>query len=207
MIHVAESKFLTPTKDLRCLSILLAVQGDTGASQHRIAQVARLSSSMVNIYIKELQQENMITITGNTNRTQQYHLTASGKSMLMDLLLSYSAEIIRLYGASKQEIAKRLNEAARGRTCTVALFGAAETAEVVYAAIKHTSYSIAAVVDSDRSKQGKMFNGIPIEPPESLRQSNVDAVVITSFGRQEEIYADIRELLGDTMRVIKLSEL
>jgi DNA-binding MarR family transcriptional regulator len=207
MIHTPDSRFLTPTKELRRLSILLAIQGDTEVSQHKIAQVAHLSSSMVNIYIKELQQENLITITGHTNRTQRYHLTSSGQSELMNLLLSYSAEIIQIYGATKREIAKKLNSTAQGAIRTLALFGAAETAEVVHAAIQDTPFSITAVVDSDRAKQGKRFNGFRIQPPEFLHEHAVDAIVITSFGRQEEIFLEIRKLLGDAIRVIKLSEL
>jgi DNA-binding MarR family transcriptional regulator len=207
MIQTDTVQFLIPTKEFRRLSILLAIQGNPEISQHKIARLVRLSSSMVNVYIKQFQRENLITVTGSTNRTQKYHLTPSGQSKLMDFLLSYSAEIIRLYSAAKQEIAKKLKTIDGSTTHNLALFGAAETGEVVYAAIKNTPFQVTTVVDSDPSKQGSSFNGITVRHPDFLRDSGVDAVVITSFGKQEEIYAYLQKVLGNSLRVIKLSEL
>lgn len=207
MIQTDKAAFLNPTKEFRRLSILLAIQGAPEISQHKIAKLVGLSSSMVNVYIRQFQQERLIRVSGATNRTQRYHLTPDGQSKLMDFLLSYSAEIIRLYGAAKQEIAKKLNTIDRTSIRNLALFGAAETAEVVCAAIKGTPFEITTVVDSDPLKQGKSFNGITVRDPESLRESMADAVVITSFGKQEEIYRCIQRVLGDSLTVIRLSEL
>jgi hypothetical protein len=86
------------------------------------------------------------------------------------------------------------------------LFGVAETAEVVYAAIKESSLVVIGVIDSDPTKQGKPFNGLIVQKPERLERINPDAVVITSFGKQEEIHDRIRQLVGDKIRVKKLSD-
>ncbi|MBW1741198.1 MAG: winged helix-turn-helix transcriptional regulator [Deltaproteobacteria bacterium] len=208
MIQPFQSKFLTPTKKFRRLSILLAIRNDPRISQHKVARVTHLSSSMVNNYMKELQQEGLITVTGNTNRTQEYHLTSSGRDELISALLSYSAEIIQLYGAAKRELTRGLrNMHLEEGIRTVALFGAAETAEVVYAAIKETPLAVTAIVDSDRTKQGKRFNGLTIQAPEQLIGINAEAVVITSFARQEEIQECIHQLMGKQIKVIRLSDL
>lgn len=207
MIQPFQSKFLTPTKKFRRLSVLLAIRNTPRISQHKIAEITHLSSSMVNNYMKELQKQGLITVTGNTNRTQEYHLTSSGRDELISLLLSYSAEIIQLYGGAKREIIERLHHMHLEGIQSVALFGAAETAEVVYAAIKDTPLTVTAVVDNDRTKQGRPFNGLTIQAPEQLSQINVDAVVITSFGRQEEIYECVRRLVGEEIKILKLSDL
>lgn len=89
----------------------------------------------------------------------------------------------------------------------VALFGAAETAEVVYTAIKETPLSVIAVVDNDPKRHGKTFNGFIIKKPEELKKIGADAIVITSFARQEEIHECIRQLLGEEIKVKKLSDL
>lgn len=207
MIHPFNSKFLSPTKEFRRLSVLLSIYNDSQVSQHKIGRITHLSSSMVNNYMKALQEEGLIIITGETNRSRSYHITRSGQGELISLLLAYSAEIVQLYAAAKREVAERLDNLHSEGIRKVALFGAAETAEVVYAAIRETPLSVKAVVDSDPKKQGKRFNGFAIQPPEKLKEIDVDAIVITSFGRQEEIYQQIRLLLGKGMKVKKLSDL
>ncbi len=207
MIEPFDSQFLSPTKKYRRLSILLAIHDTPKISQHKMAEMAHLSSSMVNNYIKELQEEGLIKVTGQTNRTQRYHLTPSGHDVLISSLLSYSSEIIQLYSDAKTELAKRLLRLHEEGVRTVVLFGAAETAEVVLAAIAQTSLIVRGVVDSDTAKQGREFHGVIVQNPETLRRLNADAVVITSFGRQEEIHEFVGRFVGERMKVVKLSDL
>ena len=207
MIYLDNSRFLSPTKDFRRLSILLAIHNAPQASQSKTALATRLSSSMVNNYIKELRRDDLIVVVGNTNRSQSYYLTPSGYKALTESLLSYSAEIVQIYGSVKAEIANMLNEIYEDGIETLALFGAAETAEVVYAAIKQTPLVVVGVVDNDESKIGKPFNGLFIQPPYKLKEINPDAVLITSYAKQEEIHAHIRNVIGKKIRVKKLSDL
>ncbi len=207
MIKPFNSRFFTPTKMLRRLNVLLAIYNDSKSSQHKIGKITHLSSSMVNNYIKEFLDKKLITIKGKTNRTQSYHLTTLGQKELMSLLLDYSAEIIQLYSSSKYEVAEKLNSLQEEGIKEVALFGAAETAEVVHVAIKDSSLIVKAIVDSDPKKHGTPFNGLKIQSPEILKKIKVDAIVITSFGKQEEIYQMIRKMFGDKIKVKKLSDL
>lgn len=207
MIRPFTTQFLEPAKKLRRLSVLTAIHENSKISQHKIGRVSHLSSSMVNNYIKELQQEGLITVDGNSNRTHRYHLTPSGRDELVSLLIAYSTEIIQLYGAAKRELSKILYHLYHEGIQKVALFGAAETAEVVFAAIQKTPLTVTSIFDSDQIKQGKLFNGLVIQSPEALKQFNGDAVVITSFARQEEIYKSIKEIVGNLIRVKKLSAL
>jgi DNA-binding MarR family transcriptional regulator len=185
---------------------MLAINEASSKSQHAIGRQTHLSSSMVNNYIKELQRDGLIRVTGNTNRTQRYHLTDKGRNVLREDFLCYSAEIVQLYGAVKFEISSILQEFQRENIRTVVLFGVAETAEVVHAAMKQTGLEIIGVVDSDTGKQGNPFNGLVIQPPEMLKQMQPDAVLITSFGRQEEIYATVKSLVQTGVKIKRLSE-
>jgi predicted transcriptional regulator len=169
MIKAFELKYLSPTKQSRLLSVLFSIHEAPDASQHKIAANTNLSSSMVNNYIKWLRQEGFITVLGKTNRTQQYHLSDAGRVILRKSLLDYSAEIVRLYGTVKNEIANILNGFFNEGIRTIVLFGVAETAEIVYAAAKQTDLVIIGVVDSDDSKQGRIFNGMEIGPPEDIQ--------------------------------------
>lgn len=185
---------------------MLAILDAPESSQHAIGKATRLSSSMVNNYIKQLSEEGLINISGATNRTQSYHLTANGQQSLRETLIQYSTDIVQLYGSVKREIAKILSDFYGEGIRTVVLFGAAETAEVVHLAIKQTHLVMIGVVDSDVSKHGKPFNGLIIQAPEEIRRIDPDAVIITSFARQEEIYHCLKNLVGRRTKIKKLSE-
>ena len=207
MIKAFHLRFLSPTKQSRLLSVLFSIYEEPDASQHKIAANTNLSSSMVNNYIKWLKRDGFITVLGNTNRTHQYHLSEAGRVMLRQSLLDYSAEIVRLYGTVKQEIANILKNFYNEGIRTIVLFGVAETAEIVYAAAKRTAMGVIGVGDSDAAKQGQIFNGLKIRSPEDIKEMRPDAVVITSFGRQEEIFRQVRTISGDEIKIRKLSDI
>ena len=106
MITSIKSKFLTPSKELRRLSILSAICNDSKISQHKIGTASNLSSSMVNNYIKEFLANELITVSGETNRSQQYHLTVKGREELKSFLDSYSAEINGIHDNAQESISK-----------------------------------------------------------------------------------------------------
>ena len=206
MLLPLAAKFIAPTREMRKMAVLMAIRNDPDISQHKLGRLAGLSSSMANNYVKELRGQRLISITGQTNRTQRYHLTAAGRQALVEALIDYSAEIIRLYIAAKADLAERLRQMAEADIRTVALYGASGTAEVVYAALKETPLTVVAVFDSDPGKHGQDFNNFTIQPPEALTALAADAVVITSFAKQEEIHRLIHQQIGDRMPICKLSE-
>ncbi len=205
MLNNINSKFLLPNKEYRRLSLLYAISESSDRSQHNIGKITNLSSSMVNNYIKSFKAEGLINVTGETNRTQKYHLTPEGEKLLSESVLSYSAEVIQIYGTVKREITKILNGFYDDGIKTVVLFGAAETAEVVFAASKETPLEVTGVVDSDKEKQGKIFDGYTIESPERISKIKPDGVIITSFAKQEEIYYAIKKMTDSGIKVKKLS--
>ena len=205
MIEPFVSTFLSPTKALRRFSVLLAIHHSADLSQQQIGERTHLSSSMVNNYIKELKKEGRIVVRGSSNRSQSYHLTESGHREIIESLIQFSAEIIRLYGNAKSEFSKIIDNYYTEGIRTVILFGAAETAEVVYAAIRSSAMKVIGVVDSDTNKQGNSFERFTIQPPEVIKELAPDAIIITSFGKQEEISQCIQEIVGDSIPVKRLS--
>jgi FlaA1/EpsC-like NDP-sugar epimerase len=163
---------------------------------------------MVNNYIKMFKREGLVSVLGKTNRTQSYHLTAEGVKGLRASLLSYSAEIVQMYGAVKRELANILHGFYEEGIRTVVLFGAAETAEIVHAALKELDLVVIGVVDSDPTKQGEAFNGFKIKAPEQINHIKPDAVIITSFAQQEEIFQSIQRYISSKdIAVKKLSDI
>jgi DNA-binding MarR family transcriptional regulator len=207
MIEPFNTKYLVPTKEFRCLSLLHALYEDPLISQKTLGRSTHLSSAMVNNYIKQFREDGLIKVTGDTNRNTRYHVTEAGHETLINLLHDYSAEIVQLYSAVKKEVTTILNSFTDEGIRDVVLFGAAETAEIVYSAIKETSLRVIGIIDNDTDKRGAKFNGFNISSPEMLNEMKFDAVIIASFGKQEEIYRSIKSVSGGRIIIKRLSDL
>ena len=103
----------------------------------------------------------------------------------------YSSETIQLYSALKSAILAKLTPLRRAGLTKIVLFGAAETCEVLLSAIQDEPFEIAALLDNDPAKHGRVFHGHVISPPEVLESLRCQAVVIATFGQHEEIHAQI----------------
>jgi hypothetical protein len=63
---------------------------------------------------------------------------------------------------------------------------------VVLSALRGTRFRVKTLLDNDTKKQGQVFNGHVVSAPHVLNQVDCDAVVITSFGKQGEIYEQVK---------------
>ncbi len=209
MLSLSKPSFLNPTKSSRRLSILLTILNKENPSQRDIAHDARLSSSMVNSYIKELVKQDLLNISKRNKRDLDYTITRQGKKEATNLLLGYSAEIIQLYTKTKDEIASRLQSIfANKDTCKVVLYGASDTCElVIHALAPLQQVHIIGISDSDTQKHHTMFHDYAIIPPETIPSVQPDYVLITSFARQDEIHKSIKHLAKKNIQIIKLSTL
>lgn len=207
MIKAFNTRFLLPTKDLRCLSLLHAIYENPASSQKSIGDATYLSSSMVNNYIRYFTDEGLVTVSGETNRTKSYHVTEAGYEILTSSLLDYSAEIVQLYTSVKIEIIHILNGFYKEGIRKILLYGAAETAEIVYSAAKEAKLVVTGIVDSDKEKYRKPFNGFTIKSSDEIDETDFDAIVIASFGRQEEIFQEIKTITSGKVLIKRLYDL
>ena len=183
--------YFKPSKDARVLAILDSLHRDSGLSQIELGRRMRLSGAMVNQYLKELQDDNLIRFEAINGKSYRYLLTEEGERKRRNLFSSYSSETIRIYTALKNTILDKLTPLQDKGLLKLALFGASETCEVALSALRETPFQILTLVDNDQAKQGKIFHGYVISPPHVLETIACQAVLITSFGGQEEICAQL----------------
>lgn len=163
---------------------------------------------MVNNYIKQLSACGSLTITNRNNRDCDYQLTRQGQQELNSLLMDYSAEIVQFYAQTRSEISKRLKKFfSRKRQISIVLFGASDTCELVMRALgDFPQANIVGIVDSNPSKHGVSFNGIPIRSPEIIESIHPDYVLITSYAKQDEIYEATKHFLEKGIKIKRLLE-
>ncbi|MGE4195129.1 MAG: winged helix-turn-helix transcriptional regulator [Pseudodesulfovibrio sp.] len=184
--------YLKPSKSTRVLAILDALSRDSSLSQFELGRRLNLSGAMVNQYLKQLQQEGLVEFLPVNGKSYNYALTEQGRRSRRRMFSDYSSETVRLYSTIKAFVLDKLQQLEVEGSRDLALFGASETCEVVLSAIRGTSFKIMALLDNDTRKQGQLFHGHVVSAPHVLGQVDCDAVVITSFGKQGEIYEQLK---------------
>ena len=202
---IAECEFIKPTRIARELFILETLALDSSLSQHKLGESSFLSGAMINQYLRTLQDKGLIRFVPSGNKSYNYEPTEAGAALRRSMFAAYSGELVRLYSALKRCILEKVSCLESKGIRKIALFGASETGEVVLSALAESSFDVVAVVDNDTAKHGKPFKGHIICSPEVLQYIPTEAVVITSFGHQDEIYAQIAPLATSKgMEVMKL---
>ncbi|TAJ26351.1 MAG: winged helix-turn-helix transcriptional regulator [Nitrospirae bacterium] len=200
----APLQFLRPTKLMRELFVLLALEETSNLSQHQLAKKVGVSSAMSHNYMKDLIDQGVVSVSGQTNRNMKYVVTAKGTERRVALMGAYSKEIASLYSIAKQEVERRLWELHREGLKSVVLFGAAETGELVYSAAKTTPIRILGFVDNDATKHRMLFGKIPVSSPDTIEAYQPDGVLIASSGETDAIYRQLRHLSEKGVSIVTL---
>jgi len=191
---LADGKYIKPSKETRVLAILDSLSQDAALSQFELGRRLKLSGAMVNQYLKLLQAKNLIEFRPVNGKSYRYVLTSGGEKSRRQMFSDYSSETIRLYTNIKDFILSKLRNLELRGSKKIALFGASETCEVVLSALRDTGFQVVVVVDNDVDKHGTLFHGYVISSPLVLEHVDCQAVVITSFGRQDEIHQQLQPI-------------
>lgn len=189
---ITNGLYLKPSKSTRVLAILEELTRDSSLSQFELGKRLNLSGAMVNQYLKQLQESGLVEFLPVNGKSYRYTLTEQGRQSRREMFSDYSSETVRLYTTIKDFVLERLSLLREEGKERLALFGASETCEVVLSALRDTDFKVMILLDNDQQKQGQLFNGHVVSAPQVLDQVDCDAVVITSFGKQEEIYEQLK---------------
>ncbi|MBG0788889.1 MAG: winged helix-turn-helix transcriptional regulator [Desulfovibrionaceae bacterium] len=188
---ITDGCYLKPSKSTRVLAILDVLSRNPALSQFELGKQLNLSGAMVNQYLKQLQGEELVEFLPVNGKSYRYALTDRGHQARQRMFSDYSSETVRLYSNIKEYVLDKLDGLKSRGKRKLALFGASETCEVALSALRNTGFQVLALLDNDTKKQGQVFNGHVVSAPHVLSQVDCDAVVITSFGKQGEIFEQI----------------
>ncbi|MFP5223772.1 MAG: winged helix-turn-helix transcriptional regulator [Acidobacteriota bacterium] len=205
-MFLVNKTYYRPSKAARYLAILDTLAQDSQVSQTELGRRANLSGAMVNQYLKEMAETNLIEFERVNGKSYRYLLTDEGEARRRTMFSSFSSETVQIYTALKAAIVHKLANLKSRSLVKLVLFGASETCEIVLQALRATGgFEVMALVDNDPAKAGKTLGGYVISPPVVLGSLRPQAVVITSYGCQEEIHGQLQELYGQhNVEIIRL---
>lgn len=197
-------RFFKPDPGLRELMILSHLAKEPDTSQAQLSKYLGISVSMVNKYIARFSEDEIINISGTTNRDTKYIVTVKGHEKRRRLLVNYMIETVRLYKDAKREFKDKFTDFVAKGVSKVVFYGAGETAEIAITAAIDAGMKVIAVVDQKKEKQGKTINGILIVSPSMLGNMEFDGIIISSLGYTEEIHKKIIRHEKQGRKIIKL---
>ncbi len=109
-----------------------------------------------------------------------------------------------MYSIAKTEVEKRLQQLWKEGIQEVVVFGAAETGELIYSAVKSTPMRIVGWVDNDVAKHQQRFGDLTVCPPDTIESCRPDAVLIASSGQTDAIHWQLRHLSKKGIAVVTL---
>ncbi|GAB6888664.1 hypothetical protein JCM13304A_21630 [Desulfothermus okinawensis JCM 13304] len=203
-MFLINKNFLKPTKDARIIAILENLRSNPEISQNELGKRVLISGARVNSYLKELQEKGLVNPEPIDGKRLKYKLTPIGQDIRRMMLGQYMAEIVQIYSGLKENIIEKLQDIKDKGYKKLAFFGASSTCEVVLSCLNCVDIKVITVVDNDKNKHGNLIFGYVIMPPESLNTLDLDGILITSFGRYEEIREDLKKFLKKNIPVFNL---
>lgn len=173
--------------------------------QKELADCVNAAPSMVNLYISSLEKSKHIIRNYKSSRDIEYAITKKGISRKNYLQMSYLYELLKLYNLAKERVEEFITDIEDRNFRSLLLYGAGEVAETVLTIMKDMpdcKLRISAILDDDVQKQGKKLFGYEIVNPARINDYKVDAIVITSFTYEHDIYGRIKSAGFDEEKII-----
>ena len=199
-------KFFNPTIVYKELILLQEIEKNPSITQKELGSIIGAAPSMVNVYIKELEEENYLKREYISTKTVNYKITPEGIKRKNYLLIVYMRELLELYHLAKNNVEEFLSKVEEKGYKNLLLYGAGEVAETIIGVIRdreNSTLNILAVIDDDKEKQGKEILGYKIISTKQIPNYPHDAIIITSYTFEEDIMRRLKDMDYEMSRVIR----
>ena len=197
-------KFFSSTSDLKELLLLEHIEKKPQTTQKAIAAAIDGATSMVNVYIDNLEKQNYLLRDYRSAKVVHYNITPEGIKRKNYLLICYMRELVDLYRLAKDNVEDFLEEIYNKGIHDVLLYGGGEVAETIIGVIRDMDrplINIKAIVEDDPERVNTKMLGYDVIGRGTIGEYKHDAVVITSYTYEEEILEKLREVRYPADRV------
>jgi len=198
-------KFIKSTEHMKNLLILSEIEKNSDMTQAGLSNVAGVSVSMINSYVKKLCHSGYLSMQGN-NKNTVYQITPSGIEYKRYLLISFMAELMELSKSMSEQIKQMLLPVVQDGEQRVYFYGAGETGQVcARVALGIPQLQIIGFIDDNPSLHSKLVAGYPVISLETALQLPFDKIVISVFSNHK-IEEKLSSLIEEE-KIVLLSKL
>lgn len=197
-----KAQFLTASSLAHELLILSEI-GRNGYAVPAKTSFRALNDMIVQGYLLELTEQKLIEKQREGNDTV-VRLTAAGQDRLRYLMVDYVQELLSLYGKARDFFRTRLADYYLQGVRSVALYPTGETAEVIYDAMGDSGLKLVAAIDDDPMRWDTRFHGVPISGPETIRELDINGVIVSTCVFVNEITERIRGMNLPNVRILTI---
>ena len=199
--------FFNPSPNLREMQILRILASDPEVSQESIAYKTGIVPSMVNRYLKDFEERDLIIKEGINKRKMIYKLTENGKKRLQFLTVLYVSEVSRLYMSVNDFFSKVVVEINKNKIKKVILYGAGVVGKIVFNVMRSIGIEVLGFVDDAPSKHGEMIYSLPVYSPDSRKLPKYDAIIVASFRHSQVILEKAKKHNLKNIFIFKIDEM
>lgn len=186
-MDLTEFSFFNPSPNFREMSILKALAENPEISQERLARTAGVVPSMINRYIKDFEDQDLISKEGENRRRMKYILSESGRFRLQYLTIAYLREVAKLYSQSRDIFGNVLDMITVNGYNNLLLYGAGIIGEILADTLRTEGINLLGFVDDSPAKQEDILHGFKVYSPEKGTTLGADGVIVGSFRHAENI--------------------
>lgn len=200
-----ENQFFKPTLMYKEFMILDFIHKNKYITQRMICNHLNVSVSMINKYIHDYVMLGNLKKKYISSKIIYYQLTKKGINRKKILNIEYLNSSQIIYSNAKENIVIFLNKIVKNGFQRLILYGAGEVAEIILQVIindKLIPLQVIAIIDDARFKQGKMIFSIPIISRKEVKSFKYDAVLISSYTDDLEIYNKLKKNYFDLDKII-----
>jgi predicted transcriptional regulator len=198
-----QSLYLQSPK-LNQLNILREIASNMRITQAELASRCSLSVAMVNNYMKDLCNSDLLEYHRKSVKNVSYHLTPSGIRQLETLQGELIGEMVRLFAEAKKRLRDYIMDQARSVLQRVVLYGTGHLAQLAFHALELSGVIVIGVCDDNPELIGGNLCGLEVMSPSQIRFIAPDAVIITDTPRTHEILENLSPLLHQGIELIRL---
>jgi len=207
---MSNQSFFKPTQLYHEYMILDLIEKNKNITQREMALSIGLSVSMVNHHLDDYEKKVLIKRKKHSTNPVEYFISKKGIERKKVLNIGYLKNSQMLYDNARENIEKFLVQLEIKEKNKLFLYGAGEVAEILLHTIyssKKPSLSILGVIDDDIEKVGNSLYNTPIVSLESVKNTNHDGILISSYTNKSSIIDKLTDFHYESNKIYNFFDL
>ena len=187
---MSDNQFFKPTVLYKEYMILDMIEKNPNITQREMSKTIGIAVSMINDYLNIYENDKLIKRKKHSTKTVEYFVTKKGIERKKVLNISYLNASLNIYKSAKKNIVEFLTQIINKGYKNILLYGAGEVAEILLQTILidfQIPINVLAVIDDDKSKQGKTLVSTNIISLDKVNEYQFDGILISSYTNQKLI--------------------